>query len=76
VTTPDGGAASPAEAQAEGAAARYECGICWAVYDPAMGDEFWQVPPGTAFAALPAHWRCPNCDAPLAKFMRLDGPAA
>jgi rubredoxin len=76
VTTPDGGAASPAEAVDRDAAARYECGICWAVYDPAMGDEFWQVRPGTAFAALPAHWCCPNCDAPPGKFMRLEGPAA
>lgn len=50
---------------------RMECGICWHVYDPAEGDPVWQVPPGTAFAALPEDWRCPNCDAPQEKFMRL-----
>lgn len=51
---------------------RMECGICWHVYDPAQGDDVWQVPAGTAFSALPEDWRCPNCDAPRTKFMRLD----
>lgn len=50
---------------------RMECGVCWYVYDPAAGDDVWQVPPGTAFADLPDDWRCPNCDAPPHKFMRL-----
>ena len=50
---------------------RMECGICWHVYDPAEGDEVWQVAPGTAFADLPEEWRCPNCDAPRSKFMML-----
>jgi rubredoxin len=45
------------------AQARMECKICWHVYDPVQGDPVWQVPPGTAFAALPAHWTCPNCAA-------------
>jgi rubredoxin len=30
-----------------------------------------QVPPGTPFAALPAHWHCPECEAPKTKFMVL-----
>jgi rubredoxin len=51
--------------------AKMECGVCWHVYDPAIGDDVWQVPPGVSFSALPADWRCPNCDAPQAKFMRL-----
>jgi rubredoxin len=50
---------------------RMECGICWHVYDPAEGDPVWQVEPGTPFAALPEDWRCPNCDAPQSKLMRL-----
>ena len=29
---------------------RLECKICWHVYDPAEGDEVWQIPPGTPFA--------------------------
>jgi rubredoxin len=50
-----------------------ECGVCWHVYDPAAGDDAWQIPPGVPFASLPDTWRCPNCDAPAAGFLRLDG---
>jgi [NiFe] hydrogenase assembly HybE family chaperone len=49
--------------------ARLECGICWWVYDPALGDEIAQVRPGTPFVLLPDTWRCPNCDAEKSKFM-------
>ena len=56
-----------------GAATRMECKICWHVYDPAEGCEQWQVPPDTAFAALPDHWRCPVCDGARDQFMALDG---
>lgn len=49
--------------------ARLECRICWYVYDPAVGDEFWQVPAGTPFSGLPAHWTCPNCDGAKKDFM-------
>lgn len=52
--------------------ARLECKICWYVYDPAAGDPAWQVPPGTAFADLPAHWCCPNCEGAKEQFMVLD----
>ena len=51
---------------------RFECKICWAVYDPALGDEVWQIPPGTPFAGLPAHWTCPRCAAEKQHFLRLD----
>jgi [NiFe] hydrogenase assembly HybE family chaperone len=51
--------------------ARLECGICWWVYDPALGDDVTQVQPGTPFALLPDSWRCPNCDAEKSKFMVL-----
>ncbi len=50
---------------------RRECGVCWAVYDPALGDPVWQVPPGTAFEDLPPHWSCPNCAAEQSKFLVL-----
>ncbi len=50
---------------------RFECGVCWAVYDPALGDPVWQVPPGTPFAALPTHWTCPNCAAEQHRFLAL-----
>ncbi|MDP9972152.1 rubredoxin [Variovorax paradoxus] len=55
-----------------GASARLECKICWWVYDPAEGDETWQIAPGTAFTALPAYWRCPQCDGDADQFMVLD----
>jgi rubredoxin len=50
---------------------RMECGVCWSVYDPVAGDPVWQISPGTPFSALPEDWRCPNCDAPRARFMKL-----
>ena len=52
-------------------ATQLECGVCWWVSDPARGDDTWQIPPGTAFAQLPGHWRCPTCDAAQEQFMVL-----
>ena len=52
--------------------AKLECRICWYVYDPAEGDEYWQIPPGTPFSALPEHWSCPNCDSDKAGFLLMD----
>jgi rubredoxin len=51
---------------------RMECGICWTVYDPSLGDLVAQIPPGTPFTALPEHWTCPNCDAAQSKFMMIE----
>ena len=51
--------------------ARMECKICWHVYDPAVGDDDWQIPPGTPFTQLPDHWRCPECDGERNQFMVL-----
>jgi rubredoxin len=53
------------------AATRLECRICWYIYDPAEGDALEQIPPGTAFADLPDHWRCPQCDAAREMFLPL-----
>jgi rubredoxin len=55
--------------------ARLECKICWWVYDPAEGDAVWQIEPGTAFKALPAYWRCPQCDGAADQFMVLSEEA-
>ncbi len=70
---------SPADAGARaepdreiGPTTRMECKICWTVYDPALGDEVWQIPPGTPFTDLPVHWTCPNCSALKQDFLRLD----
>ena len=42
---------------------RLECGVCWWVYDPALGDEANQIPPGTKWADVPPNWACPECGA-------------
>jgi len=55
-----------------GPATRLECGICWTVYDPALGDDVWQIPPGTPFTDLPPHWSCPHCSAEKQSFLQLD----
>lgn len=55
--------------------ARFECGVCWQVYDPVEGDPLAQVPPGTAFADLPEFWVCPGCEAARQRFLVL-GDAA
>ncbi|WP_207301869.1 rubredoxin [Rhodocyclus tenuis] len=54
-----------------GAGPKMECGVCWQVYDPELGDEVWQIPPGTPFAALPPHWSCPHCSAQQERFLVL-----
>ncbi len=54
---------------------RLECKICWYVYDPAAGDPVWQIPPGTPFTELPAHWRCPECDAGKDQFLVMEDEA-
>jgi rubredoxin len=48
---------------------RYECKVCWHVYDPAEGDPVWQIAPGTPFADLPPHWSCPNCTGEKSGFL-------
>ena len=52
--------------------ARFECRICWTVYDPAEGDAVRQIEPGTPFAELPEDWCCPNCEAPRVQFLLID----
>ena len=49
-----------------------ECSICWYVYEPTKGDDFWQIPAGTPFSKLPDHWTCPTCDGEKNKFMLMD----
>ena len=56
--------------------AKFECGICWHVYDPAEGDTEGHILPGTVFADIPDDWSCPNCDAPQSKFLVLEDESA
>ena len=50
---------------------RMECRVCWYIYDPAAGDDVYQIPAGTAFADLPGDWVCPECDGSQQQFMVL-----
>ena len=47
----------------------WTCSVCLAVYDSAKGNPKQNIKPGTAFADLPAKWRCPACGAPKDKFL-------
>lgn len=51
---------------------RYICSQCGYVYDPDTGDPLSDVPPGTAFDALPDDWICPICYAEREAFDELD----
>lgn len=47
-----------------------ECGVCWWIYDPELGDEDAGIGPGVAFEALPDDYACPRCGAAKARFVR------
>ena len=47
-----------------------ECGVCWWVYAPSVGDEDAMVPPGVAFEDVPEGYVCPRCQAPKERFLR------
>ncbi|ECB4657767.1 hydrogenase-1 operon protein HyaF2 [Salmonella enterica subsp. enterica serovar Fulica] len=51
---------------------RMECKVCWWVYDPALGDDVWQIPPGVPFNQLPDYWCCPVCETSKSGFMVID----
>lgn len=40
---------------------KYQCTVCYYVYDPAVGDPDNGIEPGTAFENLPDDWVCPDC---------------
>ena len=39
----------------------FMCGGCYYIYEPSAGIRDQLIGPGTPFAAIPAHWRCPDC---------------
>ena len=53
--------------------AKWQCGVCEHVYDPALGDPTQGVGPNTAFEDLPDDWVCPDCGALQEMFDKLDG---
>ncbi|MCF4167698.1 aminotransferase class I/II-fold pyridoxal phosphate-dependent enzyme [Zavarzinia compransoris] len=52
---------------------RHICRGCYFIYDEAQGLPGQAIPPGTAFAALPADWRCPDCGTDKTTFRPLVG---
>lgn len=54
-------AKTTAQAAAVAAASRWQCNNCDYIYDPALGCPHEGFPAGTAFAALPSSWCCPDC---------------
>ena len=42
---------------------KYECDLCGWVYDPATGDDEYDIAPGIAFEDLPDDFECPLCGA-------------
>jgi len=51
---------------------KYICTNCGYVYDPEKGDPMGDIPPGTAFDALPEEWMCPMCYAPKSAFDEME----
>jgi rubredoxin len=51
---------------------RYKCIVCGWVYDPALGDEVGDIPPGIPFEDLPDDWVCPVCGSTRDEFDELD----
>jgi rubredoxin len=48
---------------------RMQCDNCGYVYDKDEGDEKNGVAPGTAWADVPADYKCPECGADKSKFI-------
>lgn len=41
----------------------YQCRSCGYIYDKAIGDPSYPIPPGMELESLPEDWRCPTCGA-------------
>jgi GntR family transcriptional regulator / MocR family aminotransferase len=62
VLTPQAAPAHPvAYPLINGAERRLICRGCYFVYEEANGLPQQSIRPGTAFADIPANWRCPDC---------------
>ena len=51
---------------------KWRCQVCGYVYDPAVGDDDNEVPPGTQFESLPGDWQCPECGATKSNYRTID----
>lgn len=50
----------------------HQCPHCFTVYDEAFGEPANGIPKGTSFAALPADYTCPLCEAEKSEFIRIE----
>ncbi len=55
--------------------AKYECSICWSVYDEEKGLPEEGIEAGMRFEHLDENWHCPSCEAPKEKFLKSDQEA-
>ena len=62
------------EAASSGAAPdeQWICGLCGFIYRESVGQPHRGIPAGTPWDALPQGWRCDDCDAHRADFLRVD----
>jgi GntR family transcriptional regulator/MocR family aminotransferase len=60
-SVPAGPVAVPAMQTVNGAQRRFICRGCYFIYEEANGLPRQSIRPGTAFADIPANWRCPDC---------------
>jgi len=51
----------PNGSQAQPGDQKFICGGCYFIYEPSAGLSDQSIPSGTAFAAIPSNWRCPDC---------------
>jgi rubredoxin len=49
---------------------QFICQVCGNIYDPARGDTYNLITPGTPFEQLPDTWVCPMCGAPKRMYKR------
>ena len=60
-TTAVGQLPLPIPRKPNGGHQKFMCGGCYFIYEPTAGSPDQAIPGGTPFAAIPPHWRCPDC---------------
>jgi len=59
---------APTPAIASGAQRRFICRGCYFIYEEARGLPAQSIAPGTPFAEISGHWKCPDCGTDKANF--------
>jgi len=60
-TTAVGQLPLPIPRKPNGGHQKFMCGGCYFIYEPTAGSPDQAIPGGTPFAAIPPHWRFPDC---------------